>query len=130
MTLRPNKASEINQYWDFRVVEIANQLKLYIVFRLFVFGYSLSLAAYYRDTYYVELMFTKAVTLLLSVLIWVLSRKFDKGFVYLWPVYYLILNSMLLYVFDDKFLKDGLEDGHWTMRAHTRLQFNAIVQLT
>ena len=130
LTLRPSKASEINQFWDFRVVEITNQLKLYILFRLLSFGYALALAAYYQETYYRDLMITKAVALALSILIWVFSKKFDKGYVYLWPVYYLILNSMLLYIFDENFLEDGLDHGHWTMRAHTRLQFNAIVQLT
>ena len=49
LTLRPKKASEIGQYWDFRVMEIANQQQMYSIFRFLSFSYALVLAAYYQD---------------------------------------------------------------------------------
>ena len=63
----------------------------------------------------------------MGFIIWGISKRFRKAFIYLWPVYYFLFNTIAMICYDSDLLKDSMIQGGWTVKTHSMLQFNALL---
>ena len=64
---------------------------------------------------------------MMGFLIWGISKRFRKAFIYLWPLYYLLFTTIALICFNSELVEDSMMHGGWTLETHLVLQFHALM---
>ena len=96
ITTNPYNEGDKELFWDFRLKEILNRLQL--LTRVYAVLYIVSLleAILARTLYLIVMIVINTLFGAMLLAIWLLSKRYSKGYIYLFPIQYLVMMIALL----------------------------------
>ena len=122
ITTIPTSAEDQILFWDFKMKEILNQMNLLIVVTIFFWIMCFIDAISFRNVQHGHNFIFDTLQSLQIIGIWLISKRFKTGFIYFFPVIFILTKIVELIGITSWSSFESLNIEDWGFHKHIQLQ--------